>query len=184
MHKILFSLVAFLLFGTIASAEWQQLISSGVNPNYVVISIDAVDENIVWAVLDTNCTDIPQPDFIPQFMRTTDGGTTWKTGMVTGVENMPIFDITAIDSNTAWIGANDMEGNGAIYKTTDGGTTWTLQKAVKSSYLHFFDADNGVMITKGTLGPLVHLTIDGGRFWNELRYTAVPRYVGGEFHVM
>jgi len=160
--------------------EWQPQQCSGINSNFVVASIAAVDENVVWAVLDTAVDESPAPNFTPKFLRTTNGGTTWKTGTVTGVKNTVILDICAIDSNTAWVATNDMAGSGGIYKTTDGGASWTQQASMNCGRIHFFDANNGVEI----LQTNIYTTNDGGTTWTRVPSSNIPAMLAGEFCIM
>jgi hypothetical protein len=76
-------------------------------------SIKAVSDMVVWAA-GANGT----------VRKTTDGGTSWTDGNPNpGVINGLIYNITAIDANTAW--CTTSPANTFIYKTTNGGANWT-----------------------------------------------------------
>jgi photosystem II stability/assembly factor-like uncharacterized protein len=128
MYKKLLALlpIIFLLFSTITFGGWDPDTAVTSLPNYSIISIAAVDENVVWAIADTMYWAGPA-NFTPIFMRTTNSGKTWKVDTIPDVKNTFLFDITALDSNTASVIAmsGQSEGPEGIYKTIDGGTSWT-----------------------------------------------------------
>ncbi len=79
-------------------------------------SVKAVNEMVVWAA-GTAAT----------VRKTTDGGATWTDGNPNpGVINGLIYNIDAIDANTAWCTTTPTSpASTYIYKTTNGGTNWT-----------------------------------------------------------
>ena len=166
----------FLLFGKVSFAQWFPQGSQGLSKNHVILSMAAVDQNIVWAAVDTNFFVKGPTNFTPRFLRTIDGGTTWETGVVSGVKNAFIMDITAIDANTAWVATNTFADSGGIYKTTDGGVSWVKQAAVQSVFLHFFDARNGVEFNQDD----VYTTTNGGTTWILVPSGNVPPFLAGE----
>ena len=159
-------------------AQWVPQNSAGLNPNFVIQSIVAVDENVVWAVADTNY--FSPVNFVPKFLRTTDGGMTWTVGNVTGVENVFLMDITAVNSDTAWVTTNDFAGSGGIYKTTDGGASWSQQAEIQSVFIHFFDDQNGVEINQDH----AYTTDDGGAIWTQVPSGNIPPFLPGEFNIV
>lgn len=162
--KALCLLPPILLHAAITWAQWLPQTVTGINPNHNIASIAAVNENVVWAVADTNYFSGPI-NFTPRFLRTANGGTTWKTGTIPNTQSFFFLDIAAIDSNTAWVTINDFNGSGGIYKTTDGGASWARQASILAVFIYFFDVQNGVQINRA----FIHTTNDGGATW-----TAVP----------
>src|SRR5436853_7045837 len=62
------------------------------------------------------------------FTVTTDGGRTWRAGVVPGAETLQFRDVQAFSAKVAYllsIGGNPTDFR--IYKTTDGGATWIVQ---------------------------------------------------------
>ncbi len=175
--KALYLLPPMLLHAAIAWAQWQPQTVTGVNPNHSILSIAAVDENVVWAVVDTNYEGTPM-NFTPKFLRTTDGGVTWKVGTVTGVKNSFLMDIAALDSNTAWATTNNFAGGGGIYKTTNGGASWTRQISTACVFIYFFDAQNGVQVNLTGIGR----TNNGGSTWQTV--ANVPPALPNEFNLI
>src|SRR5262245_64538215 len=84
--------------------------------NALLIGISPVNENVVWAS-GTGGT----------WVRTTDGGTTWKAGKVPGAEGLQFRDVHAVDSSTAWLLSIGNADTSRIYFTSDGGASWTQQ---------------------------------------------------------
>ena len=89
------------------------------NTTALLIAVSPVDENMVWAV-GTNST----------FVVTTDGGNTWRTGVVpTGNSgDVQLRDVQGVSDQVAYVlSIGNLPSDFAIYKTTDGGATWTQQ---------------------------------------------------------
>jgi hypothetical protein len=57
------------------------------------------------------------------WLRTLDGGETWESGIIDGLDSVDFRDIEGIDANTAIAMASGQPA--VIYKTIDGGKTWT-----------------------------------------------------------
>lgn len=106
--------------------------------------------------------------------RTTDGGTTWTNanpnpGVITG----DIYNIEAIDGNTAWVTTSPAAT--FIYKTTNGGTNWTQVYTLAGAFL------NAIKMTSPTVGIatgdpvggnwLILGTVDGGNTWTSISTT-------------
>ncbi len=95
-----------------------------------------------------------------KFLKTTDGGTTWATGTVTG-STAALYDIVKVDNNTFYATGT----TGVFAKSTDGGSTFTNggQIAVTTFYtLSFKDANIGVAL--GSNG-VAYRTTNGGVSW-------------------
>jgi photosystem II stability/assembly factor-like uncharacterized protein len=174
MKDFKFFLVLCLIFApssaTMAQGFWvlQRAVGLAQSPD-PQLAFSAVDKNICWACNFTNS----------QFIRTTDGGTTWKVGTVgTGSH---CAGISAVDSSTAWIAVINPSG---IYKTTDGGITWTKYANAyqeTDSYpfsVHFFDSNNGVCVGSPVRGNWeIYTTSDGGADWT--RASSIPQPLAG-----
>jgi len=120
------SLVSFLLAaGLVLSAQGQPKIAqptltpqnSGTTSGLIAVS--PVNPQVVWAS-GRNGT----------FTITTDGGNTWKAGVVPGAELLQFRDVEGVSAKVAYlmsIGVSGLPTDFRIYKTTDGGATWSLQ---------------------------------------------------------
>jgi photosystem II stability/assembly factor-like uncharacterized protein len=82
-----------------------------------LIAVSPVNARVVWAAGRHGT-----------FLVTTDGGTTWKGGVVKGAKWLQFRDVQGVSAKVAYLQSigND-PANFRIYKTEDGGETWTLQ---------------------------------------------------------
>jgi len=82
-----------------------------------LIAVSPVNPEVVWASGRAGT-----------FVVTTDGGRTWKAGMVPGAEALQFRDVEGVSAKVAYlqsIGTDPTDFR--IYKTVDGGATWTMQ---------------------------------------------------------
>ncbi len=103
--------------------------------------------------------------------RTTDGGTTWTNANPNpGVINGDIYNIEALDANTAWVTTSPSAT--FIYKTTNGGTNWTQVYTLAGAFLNaikMVSATNGYAFGDPVGGNWLLLrTTDGGSTWTSL----------------
>jgi len=96
----------------------------------LLIAVSPVTEKVVWAA-GTGGT----------YVVTTDGGNTWKAGVVPSAKNLQFRDVQGVSDKVAYLMAI---GNDApsfrIYKTVDGGATWTreFQNELKGAFYDCF----------------------------------------------
>jgi photosystem II stability/assembly factor-like uncharacterized protein len=112
------------------------------------------------------------------WLRTTDGGATWRAATVPGAEALDFRGVQALDETTAWLLSSGSGDKSRIYKTTDAGGHWTLQYTNPDAK-GFFDAIafwnpvHGVVVGDPVDGHFVILTTsDGGTTWK--RQAAPP----------
>jgi photosystem II stability/assembly factor-like uncharacterized protein len=169
MKKTTILLVVILCITNITNSFSQTWITQGANisgSGLFIGDITAVDDNIVWAIAASNVGGICGTPST-KFTKTTNGGATWKSGNVAMPPDYILWNITAIDSLTAWVAAFDFFDytNGRIYKTTNGGVTWTYQPTAvfpkTCQFVHFFNANEGVCIGAN----MVYTTTNGGTNW-------------------
>ncbi|HLM54671.1 MAG TPA: hypothetical protein VK422_00985 [Pyrinomonadaceae bacterium] len=169
---VVFALLFSLQGGAALGAGWETQ-SSGVAVR--LRGVSAVSERIAWASGERGT-----------YLRTIDGGRTWKAGVVAGAEEMDFRDVDAFDAETAYLLSIGPGDRSRIYKTTDGGGTWELQfKNTRPEA--FFDAmafwnpDHGVAVSDPVGGRfLVIRTSDGGRTWEEMPAAGMPPALEGE----
>ncbi|HJR64250.1 MAG TPA: hypothetical protein VJ803_11165 [Gemmatimonadaceae bacterium] len=147
--------------------------SSGTSALLQAVSV--VSERIVWVSGHRGT-----------YVRTTDGGLTWRAGVVPGADTLQFRDVYAVDSVTAYLmsaGSGDLS---RIYKTTDGGTTWTLQftnDLPEAFYdcMDFWDADHGIAFSDAVDGQMVIIaTENGGASWTRIATPTLPAALPGE----
>jgi photosystem II stability/assembly factor-like uncharacterized protein len=144
------------------------------------ITLSAVNENVCWGIKGSNF----------QFVRTTDGGTSWFVSTITGASGFGGASIAALDANTAWVAMRDLSHStsGGIFKTTDGGIQWTKQSTAFAGtggdpdIIHFFDANNGVCVGDTRDGHTleIYTTSNGGTNWNPVPGANIPSTLSGE----
>ena len=91
-------------------------------------AVSPVDENVVWAS-GVNGT----------YVVTTDGGATWRAGVVPGAETLQFRDVQAVSEGVAYLLAAGQGSNSRIYKTENGGRNWTLQFVAPDDPGYFYD---------------------------------------------
>jgi photosystem II stability/assembly factor-like uncharacterized protein len=170
--KTIFFLLALFILSPAASAQWQK---QAVNTTASFRGLSVVNDQVIWAS-GTGGT----------FIRTTDGGKTWKVGTVSGAEKLDFRDIEAFDANTAYVLSIGNGENSRIYKTTDGGETWKLQFTNKNEKAFFdaiacWDKNNCIAMSDPVDGRYVLIsTKDGGAHWNPINTAKMPAAIEGE----
>lgn len=169
--KILILLLLF-LFATVVNGQWQK---QNVETKASFRGLSVVNQNVIWAS-GTGGT----------FLRTVDGGKTWKVGKVPDADKLDFRDVEAFDANTAYLLSIGEGESSRIYKTTDGGETWALQfknsnpKAFFDAFA-FWDRNNGIAMSDPVDGKYVLIsTADGGKTWKPFGTDKMPAAMEGE----
>ena len=81
-----------------------------------LIAVSPVNKRVVWASGRGGT-----------FAVTTNGGTTWRSGVVPGAESLRFRDVEGVSDTVAYLLSIGTGSDSRIYKTTDGGTTWSQQ---------------------------------------------------------
>lgn len=83
----------------------------------LLIAVSPVDAQVVWAA-GTGGT----------YVVTTNGGTTWTSGVVPGAEGLQFRDVQGVSAQEAYLlSIGNEPWSFRIFKTTDGGQTWTTE---------------------------------------------------------
>ncbi len=130
-----------------------------------LIAVSAVNDRVVWVSGRAGT-----------FGVTTDGGKTWRTGVVPGAEGHQFRDVEGVSESVAYllaIPSDDGTEPSRIYKTTDGGKTWTLQTQGRDvneffDCFAFWDPRSAITMVDsvGTRFP-VRRTLDG-HTWQDI----------------
>lgn len=169
-RELLLLLCSTVLCCDVAVGQWQKQ-ASGTSADFRGVS--AVGSSVVWASGSKGT-----------YARTTDGGATWRAGVVPGAESLDFRDVQAIDADTAYL-LNAGEP-ARIYKTTNGGKQWGLQytnttKGVFFDAMAFWDAEHGIAFSDPIGGHfLIITTANGGRSWKEVPRENIPPPLPGE----
>lgn len=138
-----------------------------------LIGISAVSARLVWAS-GRNGT----------FAVTTNGGATWRTGVVAGAEALQFRDVEGVSEKVAYLLSIGTGTDSRIYKTVDGGKTWTMQFQNQDpngfyDCFAFWDPWSGITMADSVNGrfPVVR-TLDG-HTWHDIG-DRVPTPLPGE----
>ena len=115
---------------------------------------------------------------------TTDGGRTWRAGVVPGAELLQFRDVEGVSAKVAYLLSAGVGEESRIYKTTDGGDTWKLQfKNRDPSAFYdcfaFWSEDRGVVMSDAVDGRFPVRRTENGRFWKDIG-DQLPRAQEGE----
>ena len=105
------------------------------------------------------------------WLKTTDGGETWDTGVIAGLDTVDFRSIHAFDENTAVVASAGQPA--VIYRTVNGGKSW--EKVHQEGPEAFFDGITFLNESKGFIigdpvgGKWMILeTSDGGKNWKSM----------------
>ncbi len=120
------------------------------------------------------------------FTVTTDGGQTWRAGVVPGAEALQFRDVQAFSANVAYlmsIGTSGDPTDFRIYKTEDGGATWTIQfenQNPNAFYdgLAFWTPHRGIAHSDSVNGVFPDLRTRDGTTWQDISNNMPPALPG------
>jgi len=118
------------------------------------------------------------------YLKTVDGGKTWKAGTVPGAEGLDFRDVHAWDSNHALLLSAGLPA--MIYRTVDGGRSWEVTYSNRTpgvffNAMAFLDSSRGMAVSDPVDGRfLLIATADGGDTWSELPWENRPLALEGE----
>jgi len=170
----LFSLAAF-SFADDHKVHQPTLTPQNSGTTNLLISVSPVNDRVVWAS-GANGT----------FVLTTDGGKTWKSGVVAGAETLQFRDVQGVSDKVAYLQSiGDNTTDFRIYKTTDGGKTWTMQfqnQTVNAFYdcFAFWTPDRGISHSDSVNGVFPDLRTTNGKTWKSIANN-MPPALSGEF---
>jgi photosystem II stability/assembly factor-like uncharacterized protein len=114
-------------------------------------AVSPVNSNVVWA-----------SGVGGTYVVTTNGGHSWRAGVVPGAETLQFRDVQGVSERIAYLLAAGSGSNSHIYKTEDGGATWKLQFQAPDDPNYFYDCFSFWTPTRGiTMADGINLT---GRF--------------------
>jgi len=138
-----------------------------------LIAVSPVNPQVVWAS-GRNGT----------FTVTTDGGQTWRAGVVPGAEALQFRDVQAFSDTVAYlmsIGNNPTDFR--VYKTTDGGATWTIQfeNQIPTGFYDgfaFWTPDQGILHGDPVNGVFPDFRTIDGMIWQDISSNMPPALPG------
>ena len=160
MRTLLLGFLIILFGAADINAQW---VKQAVNTTASLRGLSVVNEKVVWAS-GTGGT----------FLKTVDGGKTWKVGTVPGAEKLDFRDVDAFDASTAYVLSIGNGEDSRIYKTVNGGGTWKLQFKNTNAKAFFdaiacWDKANCIAMSDPVDGHyLLISTTDGGDTWKPI----------------
>lgn len=118
------------------------------------------------------------------YVVTTNGGETWRAGVVPGAEALEFRDVEGVSERVAYLMAAGPGEDSRIYKTEDGGATWALQfqnedPSAFYDCFAFWDAKSGVTFSDGVNGVFPAIRTTNGRTWQNIG-SRLPAAQAGE----
>jgi photosystem II stability/assembly factor-like uncharacterized protein len=104
---------------------------------------------------------------------TTDGGNTWRAGVVPGAEALQFRDVEGVSARVAYLMSAGTGAESRIYKTEDGGATWTLQfqNTIESAFYDcfaFWNQKHGVTFSDAVDGVFPVIRTTDGQTWQNI----------------
>jgi photosystem II stability/assembly factor-like uncharacterized protein len=124
--------------------------------------VSPVNERVVWASGAGGTYSV-----------TTDGGSTWRSGVVPGTDSLEFRDVQGISAEAAYLMS---AGNGSasrIYFTADGGRTWSRQFTNLDSLAFydcfaFWDRNRAIAMSDAVRGTFPVLRMTDGHTWTNI----------------
>jgi len=140
-----------------------------------LIAVSPVNPQVVWAS-GRNGT----------FTVTTDGGQTWRAGVVPGAEALQFRDVQGFSAKVAYllsIGTSGDPTDFRIYKTEDGGATWTIQFENQNpnafyDCFAFWTPKRGIAHSDSVNGVFPDLRTTNGTTWQDISSNMPPALPG------
>jgi photosystem II stability/assembly factor-like uncharacterized protein len=138
-----------------------------------LIAVSPVNPQVVWASGRSGT-----------FVVTTNGGKTWRAGVVPGAETLQFRDVEGVSAKVAYlqsIGSNPTDFR--IYKTLDGGATWTMQfqnqdPAAFYDCFAFWTPNRGISHSDSVNGVFPDLRVVDGTNWLDISANMPPAQPG------
>jgi photosystem II stability/assembly factor-like uncharacterized protein len=176
--RILHSILVFCLLAASANLCVAQIHQPKLTPQNsgtkeLLIAVSPVNDRVVWAA-GTGGT----------FVLTTDGGKTWKTGVVKGAKGLQFRDVQGVSDKVAYL---QSIGNFAydfrIYKTVDGGASWTMQFRNQTpgafyDCFAFWGPNRGISHSDSVNGVFPDIRTADGTTWQSISSNMPPALAG------
>jgi photosystem II stability/assembly factor-like uncharacterized protein len=158
-----------------ARAQWQPQ-RSGTTAE--LRALLAVSERVVWAAGRGGV-----------FVRTLDGGSSWRSDTVPGAGGLFFIGVAATGADTAWLAGTsfaDSIPDARLYRTDDGGRNWRLQwRSTRAGIfldgVRCWDARRAAAFGDALDGRMLVLsTSDAGATWTRVDSASIPAALPGE----
>jgi len=179
-HLLAVFIVATFAFASLSAQELSPITEPTLTPQNSgttngLIAVSPVNPQVVWASGRAGT-----------FTVTTDGGQTWKAGVVPGAETLQFRDVQGFSAKVAYlmsIGTSSDPGDFRIYKTEDGGATWTLQfqNQLPGAFYDcfaFWTPGRGIAQSDSVNGVFPTLRTTDGTTWQDISGNMPPALPG------
>ena len=179
-HSLAVFIVATFAFASVSAQELSPITQPTLTPQDSgttngLIAVSPVNPQVVWASGRAGT-----------FTVTTDGGQTWKAGVVSGAETLQFRDVQGFSAKVAYlmsIGTSGGPGDFRIYKTEDGGATWTLQfqNQLPGAFYDcfaFWTPGRGIAQSDSVNGVFPTLRTTDGTTWQDISGNMPPALPG------
>jgi len=117
------------------------------------------------------------------FVRTTDGGRTWRSGVVKGAELLQFRDVHGVSAQEAYLLSAGVGEDSRIYKTVNGGRTWKLQFKNQNpntfyDCFDFWSPDRGITMADAVNGLFPVIRTTNGEDWIRIARKLPPAQAG------
>lgn len=114
---------------------------------------------------------------------TTDGGETWRAGVVPGAETLQFRDVEGVSARVAYLMAAGSGTDSRIYKTEDGGSTWSPQFMNEEpgafyDCFAFWNQKRGITFSDPVDGRFPVIRTTDGETWQDIGDSLPPAQVG------
>ena len=139
----------------------------------LLIAVSPVNSQVVWATGAGGTYTV-----------TTDGGATWKSGVVPGAESLQFRDVQGVSEQVAYLmSVGNDTGDFRIYKTEDGGAQWTIQfqnQTVNAFYdcFAFWGPERGITHSDSVNGVFPDIRSSDGLRWQSIAPQMPPALTG------
>jgi len=104
---------------------------------------------------------------------TTDGGDTWRGGVVPGADSLEFRDVEGVSERIAYLLAAGPGDRSRIYKTRDGGRSWSLQFTSRDTSAFydcfaFWDKRRGFTMSDAVAGRFPVVRTGDGESWTDI----------------
>jgi photosystem II stability/assembly factor-like uncharacterized protein len=176
------SLLLSLLIASTATAGYAQSAWTGHQPTLIpqrsgttqlLIAVSPVNSRTVWAAGAGGT-----------YVVTTDGGSSWRSGVVPGAENLQFRDVKGVSDQVAYLmSIGNNTGDFRIYKTEDAGAHWAIQfknETVNAFYdcFAFWTPDRGITHSDSVNGVFPDIRTTNGATWHSIAGNMPPALSG------
>lgn len=135
-------------------------------------AVSPVSDRVVWA-----------SGVGGSYALTTDGGDTWRSGVVPGADSLEFRDVEGVSESIAYLLAAGPGSRSRIYQTADGGRSWTLQFTSHDTSAFydcfaFFDQRRGFVMSDAVEGRFPAIRTTDGKAWSDIGDRLPPAQPG------